>query len=313
MRDSLYTIGGFKFAFALAHLLPRAVNARIASRIGLTAYYRSPEAQAALRSNLHLVTGLNGADLNALCEENIVNFSHMLADYFLCAGPNAAAKAASLLHHDGGEQHLKAARAPGKGVIVVTGHLGHWELGGLMLALLGLPLTVVTLEEPSTELTRWREACRRQLGIKTITVGPGYPFAFVEMMQTLRRNELIAMLVDRPYEGTGACVELFGHKTEFSTAAALLAEHTGASVLPAFVIHDGQDGYRTMAEPPIPMESNGDPRKTIPTNTQRIATVFEGIIRHHPDQWFNYVPIWREKDPVTPQPACEAGALSTKH
>ncbi|HSI15857.1 MAG TPA: lysophospholipid acyltransferase family protein [Chthoniobacter sp.] len=304
MRDSLYTIGGFKFAFSLAHLLPRAVNLWLATRIGLAAYQRSPEAQAALRSNLHLVTGLQEAKLDALCKTNVGNFSRMLADYFICAGPNAAKKAAALLHLDGGEQHLAAARAPGKGVIVVTGHLGHWELGGLMLALLGLPLTVVTLEEPSSELTRWREASRRQLGIKTITVGPTYPFAFVEMMQTLRRNELVAMLVDRPYEGSGACVELFGHKTEFSTAAALLAQHTGASVLPAFVIHDGQDGYQTMAEPPVPMEMGGDPKLTLPLNTQRIATVFEDIIRRHPDQWFNYVPIWKEKThEPDPQPA----------
>jgi Kdo2-lipid IVA lauroyltransferase/acyltransferase len=307
MRDSLYTLAGFKLAFATAHLLPRAVCQWMAARIGLAAYARSADAQAALRSNLHLVTGLNGATLDALCDENVANFSRMLADYFLCAGPNAAKRAASLLHHDGGEQHLAAARAPGKGVIVVTGHFGHWELGGLMLALLGLPLTVVTLEEPSSELTRWRESCRRQIGIKTIAVGPAYPFAFVEMMQTLRRNELIAMLVDRPYEGTGACVELFGHKTEFSTAAALLAQHTGASVLPAFVIHDGQGGYATIAEPPIPMEVGGDPRTTIPANTQRIATVFEGIIRRYPEQWFNYVPIWREKQtPAPPSPGAFA-------
>lgn len=307
MRDSLYTIGGFKLAFILAHLLPRAVSRRLATRIGLAAYARSPEAQSALHSNLHLVTGQRGEALDALCEKNVVNFSRMLADYFLCAGTNAAKQAASLLHHDGGEQHLTAARAPGKGVIVVTGHLGHWELGGLMLALLGLPLTVVTLEEPSSELTRWREACRRQLGIKTITVGPTYPFAFVEMMQTLRRNELIAMLVDRPYEGSGACVELFGHKTEFSTAAALLAQHTGASVLPAFVVLDEEGGYSTMAEPPIPMEK-GDSQAVLAANTQRIATVFEGIIRRYPDQWFNYVPIWREQavsEPTSSTPKAE--------
>jgi KDO2-lipid IV(A) lauroyltransferase len=293
MRDSLYTLGGFKLAFILARLLPRSVAQWIATRVGLAAYARSPEAQSALHANLQLVTGLTGRALDVLCRENVAHFSSMLADYFLCAGPHAARNAAALLHHDGGEHHLATARAPGKGVIVVTGHLGHWELGGLMLALLGLPLTVVTLEEPSTELTRWRESCRRQLGIKTIAVGPGHPFAFVEMMQTLRRNELIAMLVDRPYEGSGACVELFGHKMEFSTAPALLAHHTGASVLPAFVIHDGQGGYATMAEPPIPMDA-GDLRQTMQSNTQRIASAFEGIIRRYPDQWFNYVPIWRE-------------------
>jgi len=294
MRESLYTIRGFKLAFAFAHLLPRSCGQWLAPRIGLAAYARSADAQVALRSNLQLVTGLEGPPLETLCAENIVNFSRMLADYFLCAGPDAAAKATGLLRHHGGGDNLAAARAAGRGIIVVTGHLGHWELGGLMLARLGLPLTVVTLEEPSSELSRWREACRRQLGIKTITVGPAHPFAFVEMMQTLRRNELVAMLVDRPYEGSGACVELFGHKTEFSTAPALLAQHTGAAVLPAFVIHDGEGGYRTMAEPPIPMDTPADPRTAIPANTQRIASVFEGVIRRHPDQWFNYVPIWRK-------------------
>ena len=294
MRDSLYTIGGFKMAFAIANLMPRAFGQWLSPRIGLAAYARSPEAQTALRQNLQLVTGLKGPALDALCEENVANFSRMLADYFLCAGSNANEQATKLLHHNGGEKNLAAARARGTGVIVATGHLGHWELGGLMLAKLGLPLTVITLEEPSSELTRWREACRRQLGIKTITVGPGHPFAFVEMMQTLRRNELVAMLVDRPYAGSGAKVNLFGHETEFSTAPALLAYHTGASVLPAFVIHDGEGGYRSMAEPPVPMETSGDLQSTIAENTQRIASVFEGIIRRHPEQWFNYVPVWKK-------------------
>jgi KDO2-lipid IV(A) lauroyltransferase len=116
------------------------------------------------------------------------------------------------------------------------------------------------------------------------------------MMQTLRRNELVAMLVDRPYAGSGECVDLFGHKTEFSTAPALLAYHTGASVLPAFVVHDGEGGYRTMAEAPIPMENGADLRAALTLNTQRIASVFEGVIRRHPEQWFNYVPLFNESE-----------------
>jgi len=294
MRDALYSLRGFKAAFVTAHLLPRFVCQRLSARIGLAAYARSAEAQAALRANLALVTGLRGPELDALCSENVANFSRMLADYFLCAGPDATEQAAALLHGRGGVEHLDAARARGNGAIVVTGHLGHWELGGLMLARHGLPLTVITLEEPSTGLTRWREACRRQLGIKTITVGPGHPFAFVEMIQTLRRNEFLAMLVDRPYSGTGTSVQFFGHNTEFSTAPALLHQHTGAAVLPAFVLQDGRGGYLTMAEPLIPMIEDPNPQAALNTNTQRIATMFEDIIRRHPEQWFNYVPIWRE-------------------
>jgi KDO2-lipid IV(A) lauroyltransferase len=292
MRKALYSLRAFKAATALAHVMPRSFCHWLATRIGLAAYARSAEAQTALHANLALVTGLIGAQLDALCSENVANFSRMLSDYFLCAGPDAVTQAAALLHGHGGEEYLAAAIERGKGGIVVTGHLGHWEFGGLMLARRGLPLTVITLEEPSSELTRWREACRRQLGIKTITVGPGHPFAFVEMMQTLRRNEFLAMLVDRPYAGTGTPVTFFGHETQFSTAPALLHHHTGASVLPAFVVQDDHGGYLTLAEPLIPMAEGGESNAALAANTQRIATCFEGVIRRHPDQWFNYVPIW---------------------
>jgi KDO2-lipid IV(A) lauroyltransferase len=240
------------------------------------------------------VTGLRGAALDDLCAENVDLFSRMLADYFLCAGPRASRHAESLIEGWSGPEHIAAAREAGRGTIVVTGHLGHWELGGLALARRRLPLTVVTLEEPSTKLTRWREACRRQFGIKTITVGPGYPFAFVEMIQTLRRNELLAMLVDRPYPGSGARVRLFGHDTEFSTAPALLAQHTGAAILPAFVLRQPGGQYLSTAEPLVPMVSTGDTRADLATNTQHLATAFETVIRQYPAQWFQYVPIWHE-------------------
>ncbi len=294
VKNALYTLTGFKAAFAVAHLLPRPATQALAAFVGPLVYGRNADAQAALHANLQLVTGLHGAALDALCAENVANFSRMLADYFLCAGADAARRCDALIEGWSGFENLAAAREGGRGTIVVTGHLGHWELGGLVLARRGLPLTVITLEEPSTELTRWREASRRRLGIKTIAVGPGHPFAFVEMIQTLRRNEVIAMLVDRPYGGTGAPVRLFGHETEFSTAPALLAQHTGAAVLPAFVLRQPGGRYVSLAEPIIPMAATADSRADLAANTQRIATAFEPIIRQHPAQWFHYVPIWND-------------------
>ena len=304
MKNSLYSLRAFKAAFALAHFLPRPAAQALAAFVGRIAYRRKADAQAALHANLQLVTGLTGPALDALCAENVGNFSRMLADYFLCVGTAADRHCDALIESWSGWGNLAAAREAGRGTIVVTGHLGHWELGGLVLARRGLPLTVITAEEPSTGLTRWREACRRRLGIKTITVGPGHPFAFVEMLQTLRRNEFLAMLVDRPYAGSGAPVRLFGHATEFSTAPALLAQHTGAAVLPAFVLRQPSGRYLSVAEPVVPMTGTADRRADLATNTQRVATAFESIIRQHPAQWFNYVPIWSPgESPAPPPPA----------
>ena len=99
------------------------------------------------------------------------------------------------------------------------------------------------------------------------------------------------MLVDRPYSGTGMAVKQFGRETQFSTAAAMLAHHTGATVIPAFVLEQPDGRYRAIACPPVEMASGGL-RGTLPVNVQRIADIFETLIRRHPEQWFNYVPLF---------------------
>jgi len=292
MRSPLYRLGAFKCAFALAQLLPRPATRKIASALAAWSLRRSPDLRNILRENLAIATGLAGPALDVMVHKNLRCFCGMLADYFRCAGDRAE-RASALVGQWDGWEHLAAARERGKGTIVVTGHLGHWELGGLLLALKGLPLTVVTLPEPSPELTRWREACRHRLGIGTIEVGPGHDFAFVEMLRVLKGNGCLAMLVDRPYAGTGTAVRQFGHHTQYSTGAAMLAGHTGAAVVPAFVLEMPDHRYRTVAGPAIEME-NGPLRDTMQANVQRIADTFAALIRQHPEQWFNYVPLFSD-------------------
>lgn len=286
-----YRLGTFRLAHRLANFLPRPLAQKIAGAIGHASYSRTDKSREALRENLRLVTGLDGAQLDALCRENFANFIKMLADYFYCTSGDAT-RAAGLLEEWRGVENVTAALERGKGAIIVTAHLGNWEMGGILLALKKIPMTVVTLQEPTTELSRWRDDYRRRLGIKTITVGSD-PFSFIEMIRTLRNNEVVAMLVDRPYAGSGTPVRFFGQNTEFSTAPALLWQHTEAAVLPAFVLQNQKGRYLSFANTAIPMERHDDPKKGIAANTQLVASAFEEVIGKHPEQWFNYVPIWK--------------------
>lgn len=290
MRNPLYNLSVFKFGYASAQILPRPVAQRIADGLAWWSLRNVPEIRKVLRGNLGVATGKTGSDLDELVNENVRSFSRMLADYFLCAGDRCC-RARELVAEWRGLEHIAQAQERGKGTILITGHLGHWELGGLLLALTGVKLTVVTLPEPTPELMHWREAARRRLGIDTIAVGPGNDFAFVEMLRVLRSNGTLAMLVDRPYSGTGLPVRQFGHGTQFSTAAAMLAHHTGATVLPAFVLRRPDTRYTAEAGSPIVMDK-GPLRETMQGNVQRIADFFESLIRKYPEQWFNYVPLF---------------------
>jgi lauroyl/myristoyl acyltransferase len=290
-RNPWYRLGTFKAALRLASMLPREMSQEIAGALGASSYAFCKSARMATRKNLALATGKTGNDLDELGRENFANFVRMLADYFYCsvAEPERIRALVGVLR---GFERIRDARARGKGGILITAHLGNWELGGILLALDGVPLTVVTLEEPSTELTKWREAYRQRLGIKTVAVGSD-PFSFVGIISALRRNEFVAMLVDRPYANSGVPVRIFGHEMLFSNAPSLLRQHTEAEVLPAFVLQTKTGRYLSLIEPPVPMTP--DPV----LNAQRIADVFESIIRRYPEQWYNYSPAWRSEPTET--------------
>jgi len=291
-----YNHVGFSLGYRAGRMLPRGWCRGIGGVLGLAGYLGGGEPRRAARRNLGQVTGGNGTGLDRLCRANFRNFGRMLGDYFYCAGSEPEAIRALVRRWDGLE-HLRAGLEQGRGVILVTAHLGNWELGGALLALDQWPINVVTLPEPTGELTRMRDANRQRLGIRTIAVGAD-PFSFVEVIAALQRNEIVCMLVDRPYGETGVPVEFFGCPTAFSSAPALLWRHTGARVIPAFVIQ-GQEGgdYLAFTREPISLESGGDRQENLARNTQEIASVFESVIRQHPEQWFNYVPIWKNTGP----------------
>lgn len=287
-----YNDSGFSAGYKAARILPRALCRTLGSTLALASYHSQHRARTALRDNLAQVTGLTGAPLNRICRRNFQNFGRMIADYFYCTDKSETT-IRTLLDEWHGLDALRTALDQGRGVILVTGHLGNWELGGTLLALDGWPINVVTLEEPTTQLTLTRDAYRKRLGIRTIAVGESKnTFAFLEMIAALKRNEIVCMLVDRPYGETGIPVEFFGRKTCFSSAPALLRQHTDAAILPAFVLHNTRGHYHAFAEPALDLVTLPDRREALAINTQHIATAFEGIIRPNPDQWYNFVPIW---------------------
>jgi KDO2-lipid IV(A) lauroyltransferase len=281
-----YRLDTFRIALRLVSMLPRDIAQEIAGAIGRAGYDLAASGREAARANLGRITGLRDLMLDEVCRENFDRFLRTLSDYFFCsvAPPE---KIRRLVSEWNGFEHIVAARNRGNGGILITGHIGNWELGGILLALEGVPLTVVTLEEPDSGLTQWREAYRRRLGIKTVSVGAADPFSFVGIVSALRRNEFVALLVDRPYGAAAVPVQFFGAPACFSSAPTLLWQHTGAEVIPAFVLQKPGGSYVSLLAPAVAMDTDAA------ANAQRIAAVFETVVRRNPEQWFNYVSIWK--------------------
>jgi KDO2-lipid IV(A) lauroyltransferase len=191
-----------------------------------------------------------------------------------------------------GREHYDAALKTGRGVLLVTPHLGNWEFGAPLLTMNGYKLHVITLAEPGQGLTEMRQAARARWGIETVVIGRD-PFAFVDVIRRLEAGATIALLVDRPPATSAVDVQLFGKPFAASIAVAELARATGCELLPVYLVRE-QEGYAARILPRVDYErASLRARECRQQLTQQLIDVFAPVIREHIDQWYHFVPVWK--------------------
>ena len=187
-----------------------------------------------------------------------------------------------------GWENVDAAFEFGSGVVFATGHIGNWDLAGAAFAARGKTVSAVveTLSPP-----KWNERVQRTriaAGVKAIPIESGVR----DMLATLRKQEVLAFLVDRPLAAQGVPVTFFGKTTRVPGGAATLALRTGSPVLPAALVRNPNGrGFVGLIGPPI-VGSGGDAAIEVQLVMQRIMSWLEGVIRRHPDQWFMFRQMW---------------------
>jgi uncharacterized protein len=190
-----------------------------------------------------------------------------------------------------GLEVIRSAVGRGQGVLFITLHLGNWEHGGLLLAEMGIQLTVLTLAEPDDALTRLRMASRERWSIKTLIIGHD-SFAFVEVIKRLQEGAALAISIDRPPEKGAVMATLFDRPFAVSAAAAELARASGCALIGVTIVRRGKShAVKVVGEFPYDRRALGD-REVRRQFTQQILRAFEPEIREHLDQWYQFVPVW---------------------
>ena len=159
------------------------------------------------------------------------------------------------------------------------------------------PVSAVAETFQSARLDALIKETRAAYGVATIPLEN----AARQVLRALRRNEVVALVIDRPVheqEG-GVPVRLFGRDTRWPGGAAALAMKTDAWVLTGGCWRNPDDTYTLMVAPPIRCETTGDRDGDLRRNMQRIVESLEQVIRLHPDQWYMFRRMW----PVPAVPA----------
>lgn len=282
-RHGLARPSFYKFGYSLGKWLPRGVLFALADLLADATHWTNPEPARNLRANLRSAfPGGSEREVEDLSKRIFRNFARNLVDYgrFNTITDEALDRLLPSVPH---LHFLEESFAKGKGVILVTGHIGNWELGALFFARHGFKINVVTIPEGRERIDSIRGAYRLRQDIRTIVVD-GSPFSSLEIVAALRRGEIVAMLVDRWEGADGVPAKFFGEDRRFPRGPFVLSRATGAPILPAFIVRDGSI-YRGVIDPPFFMDASGDEPEA-----RRLSESLERMIRACPDQWYNFSP-----------------------
>jgi KDO2-lipid IV(A) lauroyltransferase len=266
---------------ASAH--PRPARLALARGLGRLLSRAVPAERRAVRSNLaRVLPGASPRELDARVAETFANFGAFFADLLtLNRRPDLAAYVASAE----GEHHLDAALGAGRGVVLLTAHLGTWEFAGRLLSSRGRRTAHVVLSaEQDQALERYLRLDSPQLRFVTRR----HATSTLGLLAALRRAELVAMQADRPTGGRGdAIVPFFGEPAAFPIGPFVLARAAGAAVVPAFCAMAPGGRYRLEIDAPIWVKP-GEEASALATT----VAALERVIRAYPTQWFNFFDAW---------------------
>ena len=186
---------------------------------------------------------------------------------------------------------LAGVRAGGRGFLLVTGHVGNWEMGAVTLKAHGLTAAVVGQPELDPNVQEMRLKLRARLGVESIDIGSTMGTAF-KVRAAVDRGRAVALLVDRAYPEDRVFVPFFGRPTPFLRSPALLARFCGCPILPGFFLRAVDGSYFNVWGEPLRSNPSLSAEEDATRLMTRVAADLERVVRAHPTQWFNFYRFW---------------------
>lgn len=286
-----------RLGVALLRLLPATPARWVARGIGALAFAVARDRRATLLENQsHLSPNASAAERRRLARRTFQNLLDAAVDLFRL--PSMSRGELEALVSVAGREHLDAALALGKGVVVATPHLGPYELGGAWLALAGYPVHAM-VEDIDPETNAALALYRQATGMKLISRRGGVRNA----LRLLRDRQVVLLVADRVVGGGSEGIGVpFGNAVRaVPTGPATLALATGAPIVVGHIARaaGGASRYLVQLEPLLTAAATGDTDRDRQALTRRIAERLSDAVLSHPDQWFVFQPQWQRRDALS--------------
>jgi KDO2-lipid IV(A) lauroyltransferase len=274
-------------------VLPRWVSygiGRVGTRI---AWHSMPGTRAAIADNLRpLFPAESERSLEARARTTLGAYAGDAIDFIRSLSVSDEELRAMFDYTAADAQLFVDQLAKGRGIILVSGHYGNWEAGGVFLRrIMKLPVAVVAMAEANPQVNRLRREIRERLGADTIEVRQSLDTA-LQIRRRLASNSTVAILMDRHIGRDRVEVDFLGRRAYFLRTPVLMGFMTGAPLLPCFVERVGRGRFGVLAGIPITVDRNRGRDEAIQAAAQEFANQLAVRVRRHPEFWYHFYRYW---------------------
>ena len=286
-----WTWRGFKVVQSVVERLPRPWAYALAVLAARFAWWFSPLARPRLEYNLKIACPELATDQAQLRRVSWLNFrNHAKAYADLMQLPRARVEPLRPWLKVHGWEYLDEARSLGKGVLVVSCHMGSYEVCAAIWSATLAPVSFFAEELEPRALFEWYRDTRARLGISVLTLDHG---GIRKVLEALREQEMVITAIDRDITGTGHMMPFFGRPAPIPLGPAAIALRLGTPLFPVCVYRLPDDTYEAQGTPLIYATPTGDARADQVKATEQVLRRMEGFIRAHPEQWHVPHRIWQ--------------------
>jgi phosphatidylinositol dimannoside acyltransferase len=299
--DALYRLG-----WSAVKKLPEPVAVRLGRTVADITWKQRGKGVLRLEANYARVLPDAGPErLAELSRAGMRSYLRYWMESFRLPAWNAERIKAGFIPED--IHHLTDGLAAGRGVVLALPHMANWDLAGAWVTTqLDTPFTTVQERLRPESLYDRFVAYRESLGMHVLPHSGGA--AFGALARRLRDGGLVCLVADRDLSASGVEVSFFGEPTRMPAGPALLAQRTGALLLPVTLWYDGSPVMRGRVHPPIEVPESGTRARKTSVMTQALADAFASGIADHPEDWHMLQRLWlKDLDPGKAPPG---GAVS---
>lgn len=211
----------------------------------------------------------------------------------------AGVKTKFTVNHDGGT-NLDKIDAIGKGGILISAHIGNWEIAGQLLNRLNTTFNILMYENESANIKEYMDGVQKKKNVNIIAIKDGEMGHLIELHNAFSKNELVVMHGDRFRDGVQTIEANFLGKTaKFPAGPFIMAAKFGVPLSVVFAVKETSTHYHFFASDPIMVKKARTPEQTqaaVQELLQGYLKEVERMVHLYPEQWFNYYSFWKEQE-----------------